>query len=133
MNLPGVSSVGVPPLASMEYRCGQPSRSARNTSFEPPSAQCRLDAPAVCGYEPTNVSGLCHTTCACPVRASATRIDHGCGVCCRIGCGGPPLPGWRVNAMRVPSGDQRGSPSTLVEGATYRIDDWSSANTPMKA
>ncbi len=54
------------------------------------------------------------------VAASPTQIDHGLGVCFRIGTGAPPMPGIRTKATRLPSADQRGEKSRLVVGAMKR-------------
>ncbi len=84
-----------------------------------PAAQCRFAPPATSGNEPGSVLGLFHTACPVPSLAEATQIDHGRGSRVRIGRGGPPSPARRVYAIRVPSGDQIGDSSLLVEGERY--------------
>src|ERR1700691_3377179 len=84
-----------------------------------PAAQCRLAPPAASGTEQASVFGLFHTACPVPSLAEATQIDQGRGSRVRIGRGGPPSPARRVYAIRVPSGDQTGDSSLLVEGVRY--------------
>jgi hypothetical protein len=55
------------------------------------------------------------------IAMSAIRISHGWCRRSRIGCGGPPPPGRRMNAMRRPSGDQRGDMSRFVVGSIHWI------------
>jgi hypothetical protein len=45
--------------------------------------------------------------------------------------GAPPLPGDRTNAMRDPSGDQRGDASREDDGEIQRIEVESFVYTPM--
>src|SRR5450631_763598 len=118
MKAPGVSKMGAPPAADTEYRCGHSSRYAMKT-IRSPAAQCRFASPATSGKEPARVLGLFQATRPAPSFTEATQIDQGCGTLVRTGCGGPPAPGRRVNAMRVPSDDQTGDSSLLVEGARY--------------
>jgi len=49
--------------------------------------------------------------------ALASQIDQACARCSKIGSGAPPLPGRRTNAIRFPSGDQRGLESRDVDGS----------------
>jgi len=81
-------------------------------------AHRRFASPSTSGQEPARVSGLDHTARPVPSAALATQIDQGCGVCFRIGGGGPPSPCRRANAIFEPSGDHRGDRSLLVDGAT---------------
>ena len=47
--------------------------------------------------------------------------------------GAPPVPGRRTNAIRFPSGDQRGDRSRANAGASHVIGVLSFVNTPMNA
>src|SRR5260370_39665435 len=118
MNAPGVNNSGAPPEAATEYRCGQSSKYARKT-MRSPAPQCKLASPATSGKEPASVFGLFHTACPTPSATEATQIAQGRGARVSTRRGGPPSPARRANAIRVPSGDQTGEISLLVEGARY--------------
>src|SRR6266550_1283927 len=105
--LPGVRSIGCPPLSAIEYRCGQPSISERKT-IRPFAAQRRFVPPSVFGRDPRSVAGETQSERASPVVASAVQIDHGVLRGTRTESGAPPVPGLRTNATRFPSGDHRG-------------------------
>jgi hypothetical protein len=76
--------------------------------------------------DPRSVSGAFHTCRAVAAATSPTQTLHGWWRAPSEGAGAPPVPGRRTNAMRAPSGDQRGLPSREVLGAIHVIGDWAS-------
>src|SRR5712691_1436163 len=94
--------------------------------------QPRFVPPSVVGTEPTSVSADFQSRCAAPVVASAVQISHGFGLGGSNESGAPPAPGNRTNAMRCPSGDQRGDRSRANAGASQVIAVLSFVYTPMK-
>src|ERR1041384_8388482 len=95
-----------------------------------PAPQPRFVPPSVLGTEPASVSGDFHSRCAAPVAASPVQISHGFGRGGSNESGAPPAPGSRTNAMRFPSGDQRGERSRANAGASHVIAVLSFADTP---
>src|SRR5690606_31867690 len=91
INLPGVSRSRAPPVAGMEYKCGQPSWYDRKT-MRLLAAQLRLVPPWVEGTEPANVLGASHSRVAWPVEMSARQIDQGWWREVKIESGAPPEP-----------------------------------------
>jgi len=116
---PGVSSVGFPPSAGMEYRCVQPSPSQGKT-MRPPSAHSNwfravtsrntLPAPADARQISRPAPGPEGTPTA------ATRMDHGSPERWASRTARSPLLGMRMKAMLRPSGDHSGSLSESVPG-----------------
>src|SRR5712691_4738503 len=120
MKLPGVRSSACPPAAGTEYKWGQPSRYDMKTS-RLPAAQWRFAPPRTRGSESASVSPLIQTSRAVPLAGSPTQIAHGDGGSSSGDRGTPPRPGWRTNAIALPSGDHVGTRSRDVDGARYRI------------
>src|SRR5258708_36040703 len=85
------------------------------------AAQPRFAAASVGGSEPTRVSGDFWSRSAAPVIASAVQVSHGFGRGGSSESGAPPVPGNRTNAIRRPSGDQRGERSRANAGASQVI------------
>src|SRR5690348_3510544 len=98
--------------------------------MRPFAAQCRFVPPCVDGYD---LSGAFQTRVTFPFDASAVQIDQ--RRLCRTSneSGAPPRPGVRTNAIRFPSGDQRGDASTDDDGDNHSIDVESLSYTPMNA
>src|SRR6267143_1967972 len=94
--------------------------------------QPRFVSPSVVGTEPVSVVDDFQSRCAVPVVASAVQISHGRGLAGRSESGAPPAPGIRTNAIRRPSGDQRGDWSRANAGASQVIAELSFVYTPMK-
>src|SRR5436309_6697318 len=95
--------------------------------------QPRFVPPSVDGTEPDSVSGDFQSRPAAPVAASAVQISHGLGRGGSRESGAPPAPGRRTNAMRFPSGDQRGDRSRANAGASQVTGVLSLVKTPMNA
>src|SRR5216110_1354782 len=100
--------------------------------MRPFAPQPRFVPPSVVGTEPASVSGDFQTLSAAPVVASAVQISHGLGRGGSRESGAPPAPGSRTNAIRRPSGDQRGDRSRANAGASQVMGVLSFVNTPMK-
>src|SRR5258705_4978205 len=96
------------------------------------AAQQRFAPPSVVGSEPTSVSADFQSRSAAPVIASAVQISHGFGRGGSSESGAPPVPGNLTNAIRRPSGDQRGERSRAKAGASHVIAVLSFVYTPIK-
>src|SRR5712691_2699289 len=94
--------------------------------------QPRFVSPSVVGTEPVSVVGDFQSRCAAPVIASAVQISHGLGRGGSNESGAPPAPGSRTNAMRRPSGDQRGERSRANAGASHVSAVVSFVYTPIR-
>ena len=93
----------------------------------------RFVPPSVVGAEPASVSGDFQSRSATPLVASAVQISHGLGRGGSKESGAPPAPGSRTNAIRFPSGDQRGDRSRANAGPSQVTGVLSFVYTPMKA
>src|SRR5512141_2073999 len=102
----------------MEQRCACPSALERNV-IRPFAAQWRFVPPCVDGAD---FGGAFHNSFVWPVFASPLQIAHFLSRRTRRESGAPPLPGERTNAIRAPSGDQRGDASRDGDGASQRIE-----------
>jgi len=98
-----------------------------------PAAQCRLVPPCVLGTEPASVSGAFHRRRPAPLGTSTVQISHGRCRRASTESGSPPPAGIRTNAMRAPSGDQRGDRSRAKVGRSQRMGVASLVYTPTKA
>src|SRR6266704_436195 len=98
-----------------------------------PTILIREEDDAVDGTEPDSVSGDFHSRCAAPLAASAVQISHGLGRGGSKESGAPPAPGSLTNAIRFPSGDQRGDRSRAKAGPSQVTGVLSLVYTPMKA
>src|SRR2546427_7080751 len=98
-----------------------------------PAPQPRFVPPSVDGTDAASVAADFHSGCPDPVAASAVQISQGFGRGGNKESGAPPVPGRRTNAIRRPSGDQRGERSRANAGASHVIAVLSFANTPTNA